>query len=87
MAWLDEYAAALSREGDTDVSLSPDEMATILRLAREVAHRTERRFAPVSTFLAGRFVAERIRRGADGRAAAEEALRIAAALLPPPAEE
>lgn len=46
--WLDSYAAALGVSPLTD-----DEIDTLLELTREVAHGTERRFAPLSAFLAG----------------------------------
>jgi len=60
----------------------------LLDLARTVAHGTERRYAPLSTYLAGRYVAERVAAGM----AEDEALAEAAALAgrsarecPPPA--
>ncbi|MGH2725249.1 MAG: DUF6457 domain-containing protein [Actinomycetota bacterium] len=87
MTWLDEYAEALSAASGRALSLSSDELGTMLRLAREVAHRTERKFAPVSTFLAGKFVAERLRQGGDADRAAAEALDVATGMLPPPAPE
>ena len=34
-------------------ALTEDEIETVLDLARDVAHGTERRFAPLTTFLAG----------------------------------
>lgn len=46
--WPDRVAAALGVEALTD-----DQVATVLDLARDVAHGTERRFAPLTTFLAG----------------------------------
>jgi Domain of unknown function (DUF6457) len=76
--WLDEYAEALGVG-----ALSDEERRVLLRLAREVAHRTERPFAPLSTYLAGRFVASR----GDGQdaGAVRDALRVATELLPPEA--
>lgn len=88
MRWLEDYAEALARRSGADVALSREEFAAMLDLARAVAHRTERRFAPVSTFLAGKFVAARLAQGADAAAAAAEALAAAEDLLPdepPPA--
>ena len=46
--WLEELASALGVE-----PLSREEVGALLRLAREVAHGVERRFAPLSTFLVG----------------------------------
>lgn len=48
MGWLERYADELGVPALTD-----DEVARLLGLARDVAHGTERRFAPLSTFLAG----------------------------------
>src|SRR3712207_1847518 len=54
-----------------------DVRESVLELARVVAHATERRNAPLATFLAGRFVAARVAAGGDALAAAEEARAIA----------
>ncbi len=75
MSWLEELAAALEVASLTDA-----EQRTVLRLAREVAHRTERINAPLATYLAGRFAA-----AAEGQDPAGEALRRAEAILPPAA--
>jgi uncharacterized protein DUF6457 len=45
---LGELAAALGED-----ELSPGETGAVLKLARDVAHRSERKFAPLSTYLAG----------------------------------
>ena len=50
--WLDRFADALSVD-----RLDPTEVDALLDLARAVAHGTERRNAPLATFLAGRAVA------------------------------
>ena len=47
--FLDRYAAALGV-----APLTAEEVAAILDLAREVAHGTERKNAPLATWLAGR---------------------------------
>ena len=68
--WIDAAPGAVG-EG----ALRPEEVTILLRLAREVAHRTERRMAPLAAFLAG---------AAAGRASPEDrltALRAAAAAL------
>lgn len=46
--WLERYAEMLGV-----APLTEDEVAALLDLARDVAHGAERRFAPLSTFLAG----------------------------------
>jgi hypothetical protein len=48
--WLVGYADALG------LTLTDDEIEALLDLAREVAHGTERKNAPLASFLAGRFV-------------------------------
>jgi hypothetical protein len=80
MDWIDEYADALGL-GTVD----DEERRVLLKLAREVAHRTERIFAPLSTYLAGRYVAQRVRSGDDPGLAAREASRLAVEALPPEA--
>jgi hypothetical protein len=77
--WLDRYAEALGVE-----ALSDQERRVLLRLAREVAHRTERPFAPLSTYLAGRYAAARGGSG-ESAGAVRDALRVATDLLPPEA--
>ncbi|MDX1509787.1 MAG: DUF6457 domain-containing protein [Nitriliruptorales bacterium] len=47
-AWPQRAADALGLAALTD-----DEIEVVLDLARDVAHGTERRFAPLTTFLAG----------------------------------
>ncbi|MDP8928968.1 MAG: DUF6457 domain-containing protein [Actinomycetota bacterium] len=74
--WLRRYAVALGQE-----PLTSQEVRAILELARDVAHGTERRFAPLSTFLAGIHAAGHL--GQDGlRAAAlTDAIEIARRLV------
>lgn len=48
MGWLERYAEELGVPRLTD-----DEITALLALARDVAHGAERRYAPLSTFLAG----------------------------------
>jgi hypothetical protein len=73
MSWLEELAAALDVAPLTDA-----EQRTVLRLAREVAHRTERVNAPLAAYLAGRFAATTGLLDAAG-----EVLRRAEGILPP----
>ena len=58
MDWPERYSEALGLE------LTDEEVDTILDLARDVAHATERRFAPLSTYLTGRYVTRRQAEGA-----------------------
>lgn len=67
--WLDRFADALSV-----ARLHPSEVDAVLDLARVVAHGTERKNAPLATFLAGRASAGG---GVDGAAA----MVVAEALL------
>ncbi|MDQ6797954.1 MAG: DUF6457 domain-containing protein [Actinomycetota bacterium] len=73
--WPRRYAAALGADlADADVEV-------LLDLAREVAHGSERRFAPLSTFVAGRFVALRMAAGVSASDALAEAVAVARSLL------
>jgi hypothetical protein len=65
------YAEALALE------LTDVEVEVVLDLARIVAHGSERKFAPLSTYLAGQFVAELVRTGVPRAEALAEALAAA----------
>ncbi len=65
----DRYAAALGLPALTDA-----EVDAVLDMARAVAHATERRYAPLSAYLAGRFVAERAAEGTPLDVAVAEAV-------------
>jgi hypothetical protein len=67
----DRYAEALALE------LADAEAEAVLELARIVAHGTERKFAPLSTYLAGQFVAELVRTGVPRAEALAEATAVA----------
>jgi hypothetical protein len=85
--WPERYAEALAAAVGEELTLTTQEEAIVLRLAREVAHRTDdRKNAPVASYLVGRFVAARVRAGASPREALDEAFALAERLLPPPAE-
>jgi hypothetical protein len=73
--WPDRYSAALG------VELTEEEVDAILDLARDVAHATERRYAPLSTYLTGKFVARRAAEGAPTGQAMHEAQEIVGRLL------
>jgi hypothetical protein len=67
----DRYAEAMALE------LSEAEKEAVLELARIVAHGSERMFAPLSTYLAGQFVAELVRTGVPRTEALAEAVAVA----------
>jgi Domain of unknown function (DUF6457) len=75
MDWPERYGAAL------ELDLTESEVDAILDLARDVAHGTERRFAPLSTYLTGRFVARRVGEGATVDDALREANEVVGRLL------
>jgi hypothetical protein len=77
---MEQAAAAVGQE-----PLRDDEVATVLRLARDVAHGVERRAAPVAAYLAGLAAggggaAQRPTHRAD---ALREAVRGITATIPP----
>ncbi|HYY44765.1 MAG TPA: DUF6457 domain-containing protein [Actinomycetota bacterium] len=83
MDWPEQYGRALGDIIGADVSLSKEETGAVLRLAREVAHRNERKFAPLAAFVAGKFAALAAQRGMTSEESIERFLAAAEALLPP----
>ena len=67
----DRFAKAMA------LDLSEAEKETVLELARIVAHGSERMYAPLSTYLAGQFVAELVRTGVPRAEALTEAVAVA----------
>jgi hypothetical protein len=67
----DRFAEAMA------LDLSEAEKETVLELARIVAHGSERMYAPLSTYLAGQFVAELVRTGLPRSEALAEAVAVA----------
>ena len=67
----DRFAEALALE------LTEVEKETVLQLARIVAHGSERMYAPLSTYLAGQFIAELVRTGLSRTEALAEAVAVA----------
>jgi len=77
--WIDDYAAALSEAAGRPIAI-PDEDA-ILDFTRRVAHGSERKNAPLATFLAGWFAAARVSAGTEAGEAWNEAAALGDALL------
>ena len=77
--WIDRLA-----EGMEVAPVSQAETDRLLHAARDVAHRVERRITPVSTFLLGMGVSERLARGSSRAAAFEDALEVLSRSLPDP---
>ena len=69
-----DYTAALRENGAPAIKAINED--AILDFTREVAHGSERKNAPLATFLAGWYVGVKVSQGVD----AEEAWREAAAL-------
>ncbi|MQB00251.1 MAG: hypothetical protein GEU78_08160 [Actinobacteria bacterium] len=82
--FLEEFAAALDGRLGTgpDAALSRELKNPLLDLARVVAHSTERKNAPLATFIAGRYVELRRAQGADDMTAIGEVAEAAEKLLP-----
>jgi hypothetical protein len=77
--FLEDFAAALE-EGlgkGSDVHLSRELKNPLLNLARVVAHTTERKNAPLVTFIAGRYVEARRSQGGDDVSAIAEVADVA----------
>jgi hypothetical protein len=75
--WIDGLAETFTLE-----PLSEDETDSLLRVAREVAHRVERKSTPLATFLVGMDVASRMAGGASREAAVNDSIFAIEALLP-----
>ncbi len=84
MAWIDDLAAALGEQ-----PLSRDETTELLGLAREVAHRVERKMTPLAAFLAGTAAGHRVAGGETRVEALRGISAKVAGLLPeaPPGDE
>ena len=77
--FTDDYAGRLAEAAATPMSI-PDEDA-ILDFTRRVAHGSERKHAPLATFLAGWYVSARVAAGTDPTVAWQEAARLGDELL------
>jgi Domain of unknown function (DUF6457) len=75
--WIDRFADALGV-----ARVSPKEMGALLKISREVAHRVERKDAPLSTYLAGLYVGKRTVAGETSDGALQRAIEEALSLIP-----
>jgi hypothetical protein len=80
--WIDDLAEALEVG-----PLTASETDRLLRIAREVAHRVERKGAPLASFLVGMHVARRTADASARAAAFDDAISLTEALLPPASEQ
>ncbi len=76
-SWIDMLAETLGED-----ALSSGETAELLGIARDVAHRVERKITPLATFLLGAGVGRSIAGGASRRDALEAAFETVRSLLP-----
>lgn len=84
-----QFVAELAAGSDDTVGVDAVDASTVgalLRIAREVAHGTERFNAPLCTYVAGRYVAARVAAGADEATAIAEVEETVTRMLaaPPP---
>jgi hypothetical protein len=75
--WIDRLSAALGEE-----PLSQEETTRLLGVARDVAHRVERKVTPLATFLLGSAVGRDVSAGAPRSEAIGAALEILRSALP-----
>jgi hypothetical protein len=81
---LSELASQLSAVGGLAASLEPLDLAgraKLLRVARDVAHATERQNAPLAAFLIGRFVEGSVRSGISPADALDAAASVVRSLI------
>jgi hypothetical protein len=75
--WIDDLAEALQVD-----PLTADEMDRLLHIARDVAHRVERKGTPLASFLLGMHVARRTTDGSPRALALNDAIGLTEAVLP-----
>ena len=80
--WLDELARALG-----EVPLTSAETTQLLDAAGDVAHRVERKMAPLSAFVIGCAVGRKLASGGSRTETLSDTLRQLELLLPPKAPE
>jgi hypothetical protein len=80
-----ELSGALS-EGHGVEAIDLAARAHLLRIARDVAHATERQNAPLAAYLIGRFVQDAVRSGTSQMDAIEQAGSVVRSLIGDPAK-
>jgi Domain of unknown function (DUF6457) len=80
--WIDELARALGEE-----PLTPAETTRLLDVARDIAHRVERKMTPLAAFMIGCAVGRGIAAGAPRTEALSGMLGRLHAALPPETPE
>jgi len=81
---LAELASALSAARGPRGAVQPVDLAgraRLLRIARDVAHTSERQNAPLAAYLIGRFVQEAVRSGVSESDALEQAESVVRTLI------
>ena len=79
--WIDRFADALGVP-----PIEAKEMGALLKMSREVAHGVERKYAPLSTYVAGLYVGSRTAAGESAAEALGRAVEEARRLVPGEAE-
>ena len=80
--WCERFGASLEGPGLEGPAITPGLRMMLLDMARDIAHGTERRNAPVAAFIAGRYVEARCAQGVTAETALREVGDVAARLLP-----
>jgi hypothetical protein len=84
---LGKLAAQLNAERGGTGALEPIDLevrARLLRIARDVAHSTERQNAPLAAYLIGRFVQDEMRSGMSQSDAVEQAASVVRSIIGEP---
>jgi hypothetical protein len=82
MDWVDRLAEALGEE-----TLTAQEIQRLLAVARDVAHRVERKATPLAAYIVGIAVGARMAEGASREAAFDDAIEAVYDRLPPGAPD
>ncbi|MEO8422622.1 MAG: DUF6457 domain-containing protein [Actinomycetota bacterium] len=80
--WMDDLAEMFELD-----PLTAAETDSLLRVARDVAHRVERKGTPLASFLLGMHVARRTTDGSPRADALDDAIALIEARLPPVPEQ
>ncbi len=81
---LGDLASKLSAARAGEPALAPVDLAKrsqLLRIARDVAHATERQNAPLAAYLIGRFVQDNVAAGMSEAAALDQAAEVVRSLI------